>query len=130
MLKAHTQVSEEMTITLPWPPAILGHNGKGRTHWRSKQPAKLAYKEQCYLIALANKPILPDGNIHLTAIFHPPTNHGHDLDNLLSKIKYGLDSVAKAWGINDKLFRPITIDFGNVIKGGKVVLTIGRNHEN
>lgn len=109
-------------IELPWPNSILGHNNKGRTHWRSKQPAKLKYKEDCHIIALANKLPPVDGNISLTITFHPPSNHAHDLDNLLSKIKYGLDSLAETWGINDRRFRPITLDMGEKCPNGKVVI--------
>lgn len=46
------------------------------------------------------------------------------MDNLLARMKAGLDGVCDAWGVNDKFFRPITIDMGDKCEGGKVVLQI------
>lgn len=105
-------------ITLPWPPAKLSPNARG--HWRTKENARTEYKKACFLIAGIGPAVL--GNIHLVVTFHPPTKAHRDLDNCLAAIKYGLDGVAERWGINDKLFRPITIDMGEPVKGGAVVI--------
>jgi crossover junction endodeoxyribonuclease RusA len=108
-------------IELPFPPAELSPNA--RKHWAAKMPVKNKYKADCYYLATQWKPMIT-GFIHLKFVFHPPSNRGFDLDNSLARIKAGIDGVAEAWGVNDKTFRPITVDFGDVVKGGKVVLTV------
>lgn len=57
-------------------------------------------------------------------IFHPPSARGFDLDNALASIKSGLDGIAESWGVNDKMFRPITIDFGDKVDNGHVSISI------
>jgi crossover junction endodeoxyribonuclease RusA len=107
-------------IELPWPPAKLSPNARG--HWRSKEKARTSYKEiGRYLANVGTKPNI-DGNIHLKITFWPPDKRPRDLDNCLASLKYALDGVALAWGINDTAFRPITIDWGQPIKEGIVVI--------
>lgn len=106
-------------IALPWPPKELSPNA--RPHHMQKYKASRRYKSECYILAKGKGPEV-NGNIPLLIWFHPPTNRFPDLDNCLAAIKAGVDGVAEAWGINDKIFRPITIDFGEPVKGGKVVM--------
>ncbi len=113
-----------MTINLPWPTRLLSPND--RSHWTKKAKAKSAYRETCKLLAIANKPALPQGSIHLMITFHPPSMRAFDLDNALASIKSGLDGVADAWGVNDKMFRPITVDFGDKIDNGRVTIRVTR----
>ena len=104
-------------ITLPWWPAELKPNGNNSTHWTDIAKAKKLYKQECYYIALGKRlKEQPSANIALSILFYPKTNRARDLDNCLASIKAGLDGVAQALGVNDKLFRPITIDFGPVDK--------------
>lgn len=108
---------ETFTITIPWFPALLKPNGNNSTHWNDTRKAKKLYKQECYYISLAKRlKVQPSANIALSIIFYPKTNRARDLDNCLASIKAGLDGVAQALGVNDKLFRPITIDFGPVDK--------------
>lgn len=108
-------------LILPWPPAKLSPNATGC--WRSKLKSKTTYKEQCYLLGLACKPPITQ-TLHLGITFHPPDKRHRDLDNMLAAIKYGLDGVAAAWDINDKNFRPITIDIGDPVAKGQIRITI------
>lgn len=57
----------------------------------------------------------------ISIIFHPPHSN-YDLDNCLAALKAALDGVAMALKMNDKMFRPISIDFGDVVPGGEVVM--------
>ena len=98
-----------MKIILPWFPAELTPNNKNGRRWTSTSKIKKKYREDCRLCALGNK-IEHDNNIPLSIVFHPP-NRRMDLDNCLASIKAGIDGVADALGVNDKRFRPITIDF-------------------
>ena len=109
-----------MTISIPWPARVLSPND--RSHWTKKSKAKASYKETCKLLALANVPKLPQGRIHLRIVFHPPSMRAFDLDNALASIKSGLDGIADAWGVNDKMFRPITVDFGDKVDGGTILI--------
>jgi hypothetical protein len=66
----------------------------------------------------------PTANVPLSITFHPKTKKTPDLDNCLSWCKHGLDSVAKAMGVNDRQFRPITIDIGEPVRGGSVEIEV------
>ena len=60
----------------------------------------------------------------LSIIFYPPDGRHRDLDNCLSSCKSFLDGIADAWHVNDKQFRPITIDFGDVKAPGKISIEV------
>lgn len=75
-----------------------------------------------WLAAGGRKP--PAGFIAAEAVFHPPNKLRRDLDGCLGACKNSLDSVAAVLGIDDRVFRPWTIDFGEVVPGGAVRLTL------
>ncbi len=108
----------------PWPPKALSPNGN--ISWKTKMVPRREYKElwqeQSFMLG-----VRPAGFVRLNITFLPPDNRSRDLDNLLSSIKYGLDGLALGLNINDKLFRPITIDIGEVIKDGKVCVELEYN---
>lgn len=109
-------------IELPWPPSKLSPNQ--RLHFAVLAKEKAKYREACGWIAkVAQTPVI-QGNVHISLMFHPPQNRSYDLDNLLARMKSGLDGVCDAWQINDKCFRPVTIDIAERVKDGKVILTI------
>ena len=110
-----------MQIILPWPNWKLSPNN--RCHWRIKYKLRELQKAIGYNIAIENVPV-KQSTYALHIIFHPPTRRGYDLDNSLSACKGYLDSIAEAWQVNDKNFRPITIDFGSIIKNGAVILKV------
>ena len=70
-------------------------------------------------------PLAPHDKHHIKLVFYPPDKRRRDLDNLFSSMKHTLDGVASALGIDDSQFRPVMLDFGDVVKGGQVVMTIG-----
>lgn len=111
-------------FTLPWPPAALSPNRQ--SHWAVKSKAKREYKEDCYYetFSLGIRGMFKDKNIPISFTFHPPTKRSYDADNLLARMKAGVDGMAAAWGLNDKCFHPITIEFGPIVKNGKVVVRI------
>lgn len=90
-----------------------------------------AHKEIGYFAAKtkAIESPLPAEKTHVRIIFHAPDRRNRDLDNLLSSCKAYLDGIALAYGINDKLFRPITIDFADqTYPQGKVEIFFDQNH--
>lgn len=108
-------------IILPWPSSKLNPNQ--RVHFAVKAKIAAEHKSISYYAAKPDSfsRIIPDGKIPLLIIFYAPDRRGRDLDNLLSSCKSFLDGIALAYGINDKRFRPITIDFADeVFKKGKV----------
>lgn len=111
-----------LRLVLPYPPSILNPNN--RSHWAKKNPVKVRYKEQCHALAAAIAPALPAGKIPLSIVFYPPRNIG-DLDNMLSSCKALFDGISDAWGINDKLFRPMMLDVGRADKhNSRVEITL------
>lgn len=102
-----------ITITLPWPPSILSPNA--RAHWSKKnKPRQAAIHDGYYAarVAYTGQPVLAPAyaNIAMTMLFYPPRNSHYDVDNLLARSKAAIDGIAKALGVNDKQFRPITVD--------------------
>ena len=111
-----------MKFTLPFPDGKLNPNRI--VYFRVRAVIKSTYKATCYRIiksACLGRRLETTGRIPVTIIFHAPDKRGRDLDNLLASMKSGLDGVAIALGVNDRQFRPVTIDFADsVFKGGKV----------
>jgi len=107
------EVKKMIRLVVPWPPKELSPNA--RVHWRKKVPIKNKFKDACFYQAQQTN--LPDhgGNIAVYISAFPKSNR-HDLDNIAASLKYGLDAIAEAWEINDKRFRPITVDFGGIEK--------------
>lgn len=106
-------------------------NRKNGRHWGSTSAARATARHIGRMVALEAKCGLsyewPD-RIPLRVVFHAPDRVHRDLDNLLACIKPHLDGVAAALGIDDRAFRPITVDhLETPINGGCVHLTIGED---
>lgn len=110
-----------IVIDLPWPPKELSPNA--RKHWRAISPIKRRYRTACALVTLAAGQGKLTGRHSLHIEFFPPNRRPRDRDNLLASIKFGLDGMADALGINDKHFDPVTITMREEI-GPKVRITI------
>ena len=89
-----------LEINLPWPPATLSPNA--RQHWAQLAKAKKAFRADCYLTAIEQgaRPIKAD-RLHLHLTFVPPSRRKFDLDNLLARMKAGLDGLADVLGVDD-----------------------------
>jgi crossover junction endodeoxyribonuclease RusA len=118
-----------ITITLSWPDRALSPNFSGKL--RDKIRAKRCYRDDAYwltreAIQSATRRVFSDTNttIPVSLLFCPPNHIARDLDNMQASVKHGLDGIAAAMGVNDRLFRPSS-DWGDVCKGGKVVVTVG-----
>lgn len=109
-------------VELPWPPKELMPNWSSGRHWAALSRKKQDYREICRLLCLK----LPKmhGRVAVKLIFHPPDARHRDLDNLHSACKYLLDGLATAVGVDDRNFRPVTLDFGEIKKGGAVWVEI------
>lgn len=110
-----------ISLVIPWPPKELQPNA--RVHRFAKARAAKSYRHDCWVLAMTVPRPEPAERMHLKITFSPPTKQARDLDNCLAAIKSGLDGVADAWKINDRAFRPITIDM-NDEKNNCVVLEL------
>ena len=119
-------------ITLPWPAKELSPNS--RCHWREKAEATLDAKEQgCYAV-LEIQTVWPiDADIQPSPFpdkfeacykFHPPDRRKRDIDNCLAMMKAYQDGVCAAIGIDDSRIRRTVLEWGEVVKGGRVVLRL------
>lgn len=86
------------SVLLPWPPACLSPNSRKR-HKHTTSERK-AYKNVCWKSAKDAK----FRATHLVITFHPPCGRRRDLDNMLGHIKYGIDGLALAMGVDDSEF--------------------------
>lgn len=101
--------SPKIHLILPYPPSELNPNK--RLHWAAKTKIKNTEKEIGYSLTLTHRGQIK-GDVALSLIFHASTNRSYDLDNALASCKAVVDGMAAGLGINDKQFRPITIDRG------------------
>lgn len=118
-------------ITLPFPPSALMPNRANGKHWTATRAAKDSYFTAALLLTRqaverhTGKWYPLTGQVPLRITFSAPDKRGRDLDNLLASIKHGIDGIATSLTINDKMFSPITIVRGDVVKGGSVLVEIG-----
>jgi len=111
-------------IRLPWPPSELSPNS--RLHWSQLARAKKIFRQKCWAVTLEQKPALAaadDTKLRVELTFYKPNRREMDRDNLLARMKSGLDGVADALKINDRRFEPIVISVADEI-GGFVLMRI------
>lgn len=90
-----------MNVTLPWPPSSLSPNA--RQHWAQLSKAKKAYRIECAAQArVQGIRKVETQKLHLSIEFVPPSRRAFDLDNLLARMKSGLDGLADVLGVDDK----------------------------
>ena len=101
-------------FSLPWPPNGLSPNA--RQHWAKHAKAKKLYRDACYLTTLSDvgdrTPVPFTGSLEIDLVFIPPDKRRYDRDNLVARMKAGLDGIAKAWGIDDSAFVRLTAEVG------------------
>lgn len=94
-------------VILPFPdPALMPNRSKG-THWAKLAGVRKKAVNDAYYITKSSKPINVEKGLQIT--FYTPTKHRRDNDNLLAAMKPYLDGFAKALGIDDTNFNPLTI---------------------
>ena len=110
-------------LTLPWPPSELSPNA--RLHWAQLAKAKQKYRNECYLHAIAQnaKKITAD-RLEIGLEFVPPNRRKYDIDNLLARMKSGLDGLADILGVDDSKWQIRIEKAAEPVKGGEVQVTI------
>ena len=109
----------QLKLTLPFP-------NSANTHWRhargmtyvSKQGTD--YRKQ--VKALTNGVKMPEGRLEMHVVLHAPNKRAYDIDNRLKPLG---DSLQLA-GVftDDGLIDKITVERGEIIKGGMCVVTL------
>ena len=120
----------DITLELSWPPSQLSPNK--RLHWSKVAKAKKSYRHSCYVETLEllkqprNQAALSDGNLVLELTFIRPDRRSYDRDNLIARMKAGIDGACDALGIDDKRFATViaNVDPSQVAKPGLVILKI------
>ena len=109
-----------MRIRLSWPDKALSPNA--RLHWAKLAKAKKFYRTLCWSDTLnqLGHPFLPEGPLLLELTFYRPTRRSYDRDNLLARMKAGIDGVADALHIDDKRFTTTVVrvaeELGNYVQ--------------
>ena len=116
-----------LTVDLPWPDKRLSPNA--RNHWTAKAEASQTAKAQgCYLTMEAELPTgwlwIGADAIQASYVFHPPDKRRRDIDNFLAMMKNYQDGVCAALGMDDSRIKRTVIEWGAVVKGGKVTLRL------
>jgi crossover junction endodeoxyribonuclease RusA len=115
-----------MIFEIPFPPAALSPNA--RLHWRGVAAAKKSYRRTVGLLAIvARKGHKASGRQRLDFTFYPPGNHRYDRDNLIARMKAGIDGIADAMGMDDHNFDIGNIDIAPAVKGGLVRIHISES---
>lgn len=115
-------------LELPWPPATLSPNG--RTHWATKAKAVKAYRATCgFECAIQTRAVVrlddSDAPLRLVLVFVPPDRRHYDQDNLLARMKAGIDGVCVRLHVNDRRIRETIVSFAEPRKPGAVRLELG-----
>jgi crossover junction endodeoxyribonuclease RusA len=103
---------DRISSVLPWPNAALSPNR--RQHWSKRATVASGYRAQCRVLGLAAAPTWRPSSawlgasLHAVLVFTPPDRRHYDLDNLIARMKPGLDGLCEGLGINDVLIRAIT----------------------
>lgn len=108
-------------VELEWFDKRLNPNMK--TYWRKVNTLRGEQKLLALIAARSTTPI-KQGTYPLKITFYPPCRRRRDLDNCLASIKGALDGIAQAWGVDDRLFRPIHADFGDKCDDGKIIVEV------
>jgi len=115
-------------FTLPWPLAQLSPNA--RLHWAKVARAKKQYRKACWATCLEQMPgqsLSPAGDhpgLTLTLTFVPPDRRSYDRDNLMARMKSGIDGMCDAIKIDDKAFHTVISTVAADQIGGFVKVTI------
>ena len=110
-------------LDLPWPAACLSPNN--RLHWSKLSRAKRDFRRTCWITTLEARPgPVPDGDLDLVLIFRPPDKRSYDRDNLVARMKAGIDGLCDGLKIDDARFKSVTCRVMETTKGGSVTVRI------
>ena len=113
-------------IVLGRPPSDLSPNA--RLHWAKLARAKKQYRNACFSVSKEQLKKFKTDNIpeklFLEMTFIPPDRRSYDRDNLVARMKSGIDGLADALKINDKRFNTVISTMDTDYLGGFVRIRI------
>jgi len=113
-----------LELQLPWPPTQLSPNA--RLHWALTYRAKAKYRDSCWgMVRAQTSATLREKTEYMLELrFVPPDRRSYDRDNLIARMKAGLDGLADALMIDDKQFTRLTASVSADSVGGFVEVRI------
>lgn len=115
-----------LLVRLPWPSPLLSPNC--RAHWAKKFKAFRAYKMVARLLATQANHFLGWKRLNRTLAvelrFFPPKRFRYDEDNLIARMKAGLDGIAQAIETDDSYFHLLEPFVGDPVQGGSVTVIV------
>lgn len=95
------------SITVSWPARVLSPNVSA--HGIRKGAARKKQREEAWVLAKAAKLTAPDSERIIVRLdFYPKHGRRRDEDNMQASMKGALDGLAKALGVDDSRFKPVT----------------------
>lgn len=102
------------SVELPWPAPALWPNA--RKHWATKARAAKALRNAGFLLMhqeIGGRTFFFGGQLLVDLEFRPPARRRDgsrnpsvpDVDNCVAALKAGLDGIADALGVDDRVFR-------------------------
>jgi crossover junction endodeoxyribonuclease RusA len=116
-----------MRIELPWPDKHLSPNV--RVHWAVKAKYKTEAKDDAYVLACeaqfyAHEYFITTSLLTMSLTFCPPDKRRRDLDNIEASCKAAFDGMCAGLGIDDSQIIETSKRWGEVVKGGQVIVEI------
>ncbi len=105
-------LKQVLIVELPYPDPKLSPNRKNGTHWGATKKVKDKARNDAFLMAtqaMAGFKFADATLLSVSIMYIQKDKRHRDLDNLLAASKPMLDGIAKAIGVDDKIFAPITI---------------------
>lgn len=121
---------DRLIIQLSWPEAALFPNAKGGKHWASFQAPKVRARQEGFFAAkqaIGTNTFIQQPRMAVKVTFGFPDRRNRDIEGCLGAIKHHIDGIAQALGVDDKIFRPWTLDDAlDTKKQGFVLVEIGQ----
>ncbi|HIE5373309.1 TPA: RusA family crossover junction endodeoxyribonuclease [Proteus mirabilis] len=128
----------ELMLTLPFPPSVNSYwrntkrgtlvSAKGRAFRANAIAAvyeQLKRRPKAIYEQLKRRPKAIESNVFVLVKLYPPTKQARDIDNFL-KAPFDALTHAGVW-VDDKQIKKMDVEWMDVIKGGKLEITI-RQH--
>jgi crossover junction endodeoxyribonuclease RusA len=113
-------------ITLPWPDKVLNPNVKKSWYVKNRAAREAREIGLGITFGVMDGQDVPEPNVECEAqyMFYPPDRRKRDIDNCLAMMKPYQDGICDALGVDDSLIKRTVLEWGEVVKGGKVVLRL------
>lgn len=111
-----------LCVMLPWPDTALNPNTK--IHWAAKARVVKEYRRVCCYRTYQANPYgyhAIEGKVNIALHFYPPRSGKYDEDNLIARMKAGIDGIAQAIKTDDSNFHLLEPHVHDPCAGGAVV---------